>query len=30
MVAFVAHNAGAIGYIDKATPHEGVKVLEVH
>ena len=30
MVAFVAHNAGSIGYADKATPHEGVKVLEVH
>lgn len=30
MVAFIAHNAGTIGYIDKATPHEGVKVLEVH
>ena len=29
-VAFVAHNPGAIGYIDKASPHEGVKVLEVH
>jgi ABC-type phosphate transport system substrate-binding protein len=28
--AFVAHNPGAIGYVDKATPHEGVKVLEVH
>ena len=29
-VAFVAHNPGTIGYIDKASPHEGVKVLEVH
>jgi hypothetical protein len=29
VVAFVAHNAGAIGYIGKATPHEGVKVLTV-
>jgi ABC-type phosphate transport system substrate-binding protein len=29
-VAFVAHTPGTIGYIDKATPHEGVKVLEVH
>jgi ABC-type phosphate transport system substrate-binding protein len=28
--AFVAHTPGTIGYIDKATPHEGVKVLEVH
>ena len=30
VVEFVAHNAGAIGYISKATPHEGVKVLAVH
>jgi ABC-type phosphate transport system substrate-binding protein len=29
VVEFVAHNAGAIGYISKASPHEGVKVLEV-
>ena len=29
VVAFVAHNAGAIGYIGKATPHDGVKVLSV-
>jgi ABC-type phosphate transport system substrate-binding protein len=29
LVEFVAHNAGAIGYISKATPHDGVKVLEV-
>jgi ABC-type phosphate transport system substrate-binding protein len=29
VAAFVAHNPGAIGYVDKATPHEGVKVLEV-
>jgi ABC-type phosphate transport system substrate-binding protein len=29
VVEFVAHNAGAIGYIGKATPHEGVKVLVV-
>lgn len=29
MVALVAHTPGTIGYIDKATPHEGVKVLEV-
>jgi ABC-type phosphate transport system substrate-binding protein len=29
VVAYVAHNAGAIGYIGKATPHEGVKVLAV-
>lgn len=29
IVDFVAHNAGAIGYIGKATPHEGVKVLTI-
>ena len=29
VVEFVAHNAGAIGYIGKSTPHEGVKVLAV-
>jgi ABC-type phosphate transport system substrate-binding protein len=29
VVEFVAHNTGAIGYISKATPHEGVKVLAV-
>ena len=29
VVAFVAHNIGAIGYIGKSTPHEGVKVLTV-
>ena len=29
VVEFVAHNAGAIGYISKATPPEGVKVLTV-
>jgi ABC-type phosphate transport system substrate-binding protein len=29
VVEFVAHNAGAIGYIGKATPHEGVKVLSI-
>ena len=29
VVEFVAHNAGAIGYIGKATPHDGVKVLQV-
>jgi ABC-type phosphate transport system substrate-binding protein len=29
VVEFVAHNAGAIGYISKSTPHEGVKVLTV-
>jgi ABC-type phosphate transport system substrate-binding protein len=27
---YVAHNPGAIGYIGKATPHDGVKVLAVH
>jgi ABC-type phosphate transport system substrate-binding protein len=29
VVEYVAHNAGAIGYISKATPHEGVKVFPV-
>ncbi|MGA2535697.1 MAG: hypothetical protein ABSF53_06780 [Terracidiphilus sp.] len=29
VVDYVAHNAGAISYISKATPHEGVKVLAV-
>jgi len=29
MVAFVAANPGAIGYVSKATPHEGVRVLSV-
>jgi len=29
VVEFVAHNPGAIGYIGKATPHDGVKVLTV-
>jgi ABC-type phosphate transport system substrate-binding protein len=29
MVEYVASNPGAIGYISKGTPHEGVKVLEV-
>ena len=29
VVEFVAHSNGAIGYIGKATPHEGVKVLAV-
>ena len=29
MVEYVAHNAGAIGYIGKASAHEGVKVLAV-
>jgi ABC-type phosphate transport system substrate-binding protein len=29
VVDFVAHNEGAIGYISKATPHEGVKILTV-
>ena len=29
VVAVVAHNTGAIGYIGKSTPHEGVKVLTV-
>ena len=29
VVELVAHNNGAIGYIGKSTPHEGVKVLIV-
>lgn len=29
VVEYVAHNAGAVGYIGKATPHDGVKVLSV-
>jgi len=29
VVDFVAHNSGAIGYIGKASPHDGVKVLTV-
>jgi ABC-type phosphate transport system substrate-binding protein len=29
VVEYVARNAGAIGYIGKATAHEGVKVLTV-
>jgi ABC-type phosphate transport system substrate-binding protein len=29
VVDFVAHNVGAIAYINKATPHPGVKVLTV-
>jgi hypothetical protein len=29
VVEFVARTPGAIGYISKATPHEGVKVLTV-
>ncbi len=29
VVDFVAHNAGAIGYIAKNSPHDGVKVLTV-
>jgi len=29
VVEYVAHNPGAVGYISKGTPHEGVKVLEV-
>jgi ABC-type phosphate transport system substrate-binding protein len=29
VVEFVAHNPGTIGYIGKASPHEGVKVLTV-
>jgi ABC-type phosphate transport system substrate-binding protein len=29
MVEYVAHNPGAIGYIAKGSPHDGVKVLAV-
>lgn len=29
VVEFVSHNSGSIGYIGKATPHDGVKVLTV-
>lgn len=29
VVDFVLHNSGAIGYVSKASPHEGVKVLTV-
>lgn len=29
VVEFVAHNNGAIGYISKTSPHDGVKVLTV-
>jgi ABC-type phosphate transport system substrate-binding protein len=29
VVDFIAHNAGAIGYIGKATAHEGVKVIAI-
>ncbi len=29
MVDYVAHTTGAIGYINKATAHDGVKVLTV-
>jgi ABC-type phosphate transport system substrate-binding protein len=29
VVEFVSHNAGAVGYISKASPHDGVKVLAI-
>jgi ABC-type phosphate transport system substrate-binding protein len=29
LVEYVAHTPGAIGYVAKSTPHEGVKVLSV-
>lgn len=29
LVEFVAHTPGAVGYIGKSTPHEGVKILSV-
>ncbi|KAA6464815.1 hypothetical protein DYQ86_02335 [Acidobacteria bacterium AB60] len=30
MVEFVAHNPGAVGYIDKSSPHDGAKTLRVY
>jgi ABC-type phosphate transport system substrate-binding protein len=30
VVEYVAHTPGAIGYISKSSPHDGVKVLTVH
>jgi ABC-type phosphate transport system substrate-binding protein len=30
VVEYVAHTPGAIGYVRAATPHEGVKVLELN
>ena len=30
VVEYVAHTPGAIAYISKAAPHEGVKVLAIH
>jgi len=29
MVDYVAHTPGAVGYIGKSAPHDGVKVIEV-
>jgi ABC-type phosphate transport system substrate-binding protein len=29
VVEFVTHNSGAIGYIGKSIPHEGVKILTI-
>jgi ABC-type phosphate transport system substrate-binding protein len=29
LVDYVAHNPGAIGYIGKGSPHEGVKIIAV-
>jgi len=29
LIKYVAHTPGAIGYIGKSTPHEGVKILTV-
>ncbi len=29
MVEYVAHTAGAVGYINHSTPHDGVKILGV-
>jgi hypothetical protein len=29
MVEYVAQTPGAVGYVGKSAPHEGVKVLDV-
>ncbi len=30
VVDYVSHTAGAIGYINKSTPHDAVKLMSVH
>jgi ABC-type phosphate transport system substrate-binding protein len=30
VVEYVAHTPGAVGYVSKSAPHEGVKVLAIH